>query len=132
MKKENKKVLDCMSKKTKEAREEARQILKKGILDMSIGRLIQMSECGLCGYIDFESETTMVQNSFNCIDYDEESDVITFIRKETDENCYCAVSFIVASIIEISGCEDADEPDKFLNINIKLDDDTTIEIQILY
>ena len=37
-------------------KEKAREILKNGILDMSIERLIQMSRYGLCGNIN-----TMVQ-----------------------------------------------------------------------
>lgn len=36
-----------MNKKNETSREQARQILKSGILDMSIARLIQMSGFGL-------------------------------------------------------------------------------------
>lgn len=118
--------------KNEATREQARQILKNGILDMSIARLIQMSNYGLHGFIEFESTTTMVQNPFNCILHDEESNVITFIAKETEEKCYGAVSFVIDAITEISGCEDSEKPDTVLNINISLDDDTAIRISVLY
>lgn len=115
-----------MSKATKE---QARQILRDGILHMSVERLIQMANFGLTGFFDFTSTATMIQNSFNFIDYDEESHVITFAAKEINENCYGAVSFNVDSINTISGVEDSDT---VMKINISLVDDTKITISILY
>lgn len=115
-----------MSKATKE---QARQILRDGILHMSVERLIQMANFGLTGFVDFTSTATMTQNSFNFIDYDEECHVITFAAKEINENCYGAVSFNVDSINTISGVEDSDT---VLKINISLVDDTEITISILY
>lgn len=110
-------------------KEQARQILRDGILHMSVERLIQMANFGLTGFVDFTSTATMTQNSFNFIDYDEESHVITFAAKEINENCYGAVSFNVDSINTISGVEDSDT---VLKINISLVDDTKITISILY
>lgn len=110
-------------------KEQARQILRDGILHMSVERLIQMANLGLTGFVDFTSTATMTQNSFNFIDYDEESHVITFAAKEINENCYGAVSFNVDSIKWIFGEEDTDT---VLKINISLVDDTKITISILY
>lgn len=59
-----------------------------------------MSNYGLCGFVDFESTTTIVQNSFNNISYDEESNVITFTVSESEEKCYSAVSFVIDAITE--------------------------------
>lgn len=118
--------------KNDSTREEARQILKDGICNMSIGKLIQMSLLGLSGFVEIKNTITMAQNSFNYIAYDEESNVITFILRETEEKCYGAVSFVIDAITEISGCEDVDNPEEYLNVNISLDDATEIKIKILY
>ena len=120
-----------MSKATKE---QARQILRDGILHMSVERLIQMANFGLTGFVDVTNingtnTTVMIQNSFNCIDYDEQSHVITFAAKEINENCYGAVSFNVDSIKWILGEEDTDTA---LKIIILLETDTEITISILY
>lgn len=115
-----------MSKATKE---QARQILRDGILHMSVERLIQMSKFGLTGFVDTKNETVIVQNSFNRMYYDEENHVITFGATETDGKCYGAVSFNVDNIKEISGKE---ESDTVLKINISLVDDTEITVSVLY
>ena len=119
-----------MSKK-ETTREEARQILKNGILDMSVERLIQMSELGLIGNIALSNEVTFINNLFNHINYDEESNVITFSVGEAQGN-YGAISFSVGAITDISGCENAENPDEWLNINIKLKNDTDVLIKVLY
>ena len=121
-----------MDKNNGLTREQARQILKNGILDMSVARLIQMANFGLMGNISLSHELYVVKNAFNHIEYDEENDIITFSVKESQADDYGAISFFVDSIVEISGCEDAHYPDEYLNINIKMEDDTTIEIRVLY
>ena len=88
-----------------------------------------MANFGLTGFVDFTSTATMTQNSFNFIDYDEESHVITFAAKEINENCYGAVSFNVDSIKWIFGEEDTDT---VLKINILLETDTEFTISIQY
>lgn len=120
-----------MSNKNEATREQARDILKKGIMDMSIPRLIQMSNYGLMGNIELSNESVCVQNVFNRIGYDEENDCMTFIVEEC-ESPYGTVSFFIGSIVDISGCEDVDNPEEYLNINIQLDDETTIKINVLY
>lgn len=121
-----------MSKKKEPTREDARQILRKGILDMSIGRLIQMSHYGLMGNIILSNNDVFVQNVFNRIDYNEEKDIITFSIEEGESVLYGSVSFKIDSIVNISGCDNADNPEDYLNINIELKNDTTIKIKVLY
>lgn len=121
-----------MNKKNEATREQARQIHKNGILDMSIARLIQMSQFGLMGNIVLSNGVVSVENVFNRIGYDDESKVITFSVEEAQSSCYGAISFSIDAISEISGCEDKEDPDEYLNVNIKLNDGMTIDIKILY
>lgn len=121
-----------MSMRNETSREQARQILKSGIMDMSIARLIQMSEFGLKGNVVLSNEVISVENVFNRINYDDESDVITFSVEEAQKSCYGLISFSVSAIEEISGCEDEKNPDEYLNVNIRLQDNTTITLKILY
>lgn len=81
-------------------REQARQILKKGICDMSISRLIQLSHYGLMGNIALSNETVSVDNVFNRIKYDEENSVITFSVEES-QGSYGEISFLVDAIVDI-------------------------------
>ena len=120
-----------MGKKNGVTREDARQILKNGILDMSIARLIQMPNYGLKGNVVLSNEVVSVENVFNRINYDKESNVITFSVEES-QGSYGEISFLVDAIVDISGCEDKENPEEYLNVNIKLDNDTTIDIRILY
>lgn len=124
-----------MDKKNEATREQARQILKEGICNISIARLIQMSQFGLKGNMVLSNETVSVENVFNHIGYDEENNVITFSVEES-QGSYGAISFSVAAITEISGCEDEENPEEnpeeYLDVNIKLEDDITIHIRILY
>lgn len=56
-----------MFMKNEVTKEKARQILKKGILDISVASLIQMSHFGLMGNIVLLNETFSIENVFNCI-----------------------------------------------------------------
>lgn len=40
--------------------------------------------------------------------------------------------FSVGAITEISGCEDEECPEEFLNVNIKLEDGITVRLRVLY
>lgn len=120
-----------MSKKPKATREEARQILKKGILDMSVARLIQMSHFGLMGNIEVHNGIALVENAFNRISYDEESIIITFSVEESQAS-YGKISFSVNAILDISGCEDKEKPEEYLHVKIKLENRTNVDIKILY
>lgn len=117
--------------KNEVTREESRQILKKGILDMNVARLIQMSHFGLMGNIVLPNKILSVENVFNRISYEEKSNVITFLVEESQVN-YGAISLLVDAITEISGCENKENPEEYLDVNIKLDDDTTVIIKVLY
>lgn len=120
-----------MSEKREATREQARQILKDGICNMSIARLIQMSQFGLMGNVILSNRKVSVKNVFNRINYNEESDVITFSVEES-QGSYGAISFSVGAITEISGCEDKENPEEYLNVNIKMEDGMTVDIKILY
>lgn len=72
-----------------------------------------------------------MENVFNRIKYDEENNIITFSVEEL-QGSYSSISFSVGAIIDIPGCEDKENPDEYLNVNIKLENDTTIGIRILY
>lgn len=112
-------------------REQARQILKNGICDMSVVRLIQMSRYGLMGNIVLSNEMVSVENVFNRISYNEDDNVITFSVEES-QGSYGSVSFSVDSVTEITGCEDKENPEEYLNVNIKLNDGMNISVKILY
>lgn len=120
-----------MSKKPKATREEARQILKKGILDMSVARLIQMSRFGLMGNITLSNKVAFAENVFNRISYDEKNNIITFSVEESQAR-YGEISFSIDAIIDISGCEDKENPEEYLHVNIKLKNRMDVDIKILY
>ena len=121
-----------MSIKNEYTREQAREILKNGILDMNIARLIQMAEFGLMGTISLSTKYVEASNAFNHIEYDDECEIMTFLIEESRGCNYGEISFSIDLIAEISGCEDEEKPDEYLNINIKLEDDTEINIRVLY
>lgn len=120
-------------KKREATREDARRILRDGILDMNVARLIQMAQFGLAGNIELRNKIMLADNAFNHIDFHEENGCITFsIVKTNADYCYGSISFLVDAIVDISGCDDKDNPDEYLNVNIKLQDDTTIALKIAY
>lgn len=123
-----------MSKKREATREDARRILRNGILDMNVARLIQMSQFGLIGNVELHNGFALVNNIFNRIEFEEDTRCITFSVREIDmgENNYGSISFCVDSILDISGCDDKDNPEEYLNVNIRLQDNTRITIKILY
>lgn len=99
---------------------------------MNTARLIQMSQFGLMGNIILSNKIAFVKNVFNRISYDEESNIITFSAKESQSSSYGAISFSVDAVIDISGCENEENPEEYLNVNIKLENKTNISIKILY
>lgn len=123
-----------MSKKDNATREDARRILRDGILDMSVARLIQMSKFGLMGNITLHNGFVLVNNVFNHIDFNENTRYITFLVKEADmgDNNYGSISFVIDSITDILSCDVKDNPDKSLYVNIRLHDNTDIKLKILY
>lgn len=120
-----------MSNKNEATRMQARQILKDGILDMNVERLIQLSQFGFMGNITYSNEIMSVKNGFNSIEYDEEHQTMTFSVQEMMGK-YGEISFSIDEITDISGCEDKDDPEEYLNINIKFFDGSSIIIVLLY
>ena len=122
-----------MSEKREATREDARRILRDGILDMNVTRLIQMAQFGLAGNIKLRNKIMLADNAFNHIDFHEENGCITFsVVKTNADYCYGSISFLVDAIVDISGCDDKDNPDEYLNVNIILQGDTTIVLKIAY
>lgn len=122
-----------MSEKREATREDARRILRNGILDMSVERLIQMTHYGLIGNVELRNQYLMVDNAFNHMNFYEENGCINFsVVEENAGSCYGSISFLVKDITHISGCDDKDNPDEYLNVNIKLENETAIILKILY
>ena len=129
-----------MSNKNEATREQARQILKNGILDMSVERLIQMTRYGLCGNVNTMVGICGTSHYFNKMGYigyikaenDEEQDLIEY-SYVTDEDDVIASTFIcVAEIEDISGCVSEDNTEDVLDINIFMADGTKIVINVIY
>lgn len=122
-----------MSKKREATREDARWILREGVLNMSVARLIQMTHYGLMGNVELRNQYLMVDNAFNHMNFCEENGCINFsVVEENAGFCYGSISFLVKDITYISGCDDKDNPDEYLNVNIRLQNDTTVTLKILY
>ena len=120
-----------MADKTEATREDARRILREGILDMSVGKLIQMADFGLIGNVFTTDGVSFTNNMFNHIEYDEEHNMIAFSIGES-EGQYGEISFFVDAITKISGCEDDENPDDYLHVDIKLENKTAVDIKIVY
>ena len=116
----------------------AREILKNGILDMSVERLIQMTQFGLCGNINTMVGICGTSHYFNKMDYiesenDDEQVLIGYSYVADNEDDVVASTFIcIAEIEDISGCINADNPDNVLDINIAMTDGTEITINVIY
>ena len=115
----------------KETRERAKRILKDGISNMSIERLIQMPQFGLMGNVVLSDGIVSIENVFNRISYNEESSIITLSAEES-RGSYGSISFSIDAVTDISGCEDKENPEEYLNVNIKLENGIEITIKILY
>ena len=127
-----------MAKKINEAtREKARRILKEGILDMSIDRLIQMVSFGLCGNISTMVGICGTSHYFNKMNYmeaenDEEQDLIEYYFIADNGDIIASTTICIGGIEEISGCVNEDDPDNLLDINILMEDGTEITINVIY
>ena len=125
-----------MANKNEATKEQAREILKNGVLDMSVVRLIQMTRYGLCGNISTLvglCATTHYFNRMNMIEpeNDEDQDVIEYSFGHEDD-VIAATSFCITEIEDISGSINEDRPDDVLDINIIMSDGTEIVINIIY
>lgn len=128
-----------MTNKNEATREQARQILKDGILDMSVEKLIQMTRYGLCGNISTMAGTCGTTHYFNRMCYikaenNEEQDLIeySFVSDNDEDDVIASTSVCVEEIEEISGCVSEDNPDDVLDVNVSLTDGTEITISVIY
>lgn len=122
--------------KNEDTREQARQILKNGILDMSVERLIQMVNFGLCGNVEVMTGLCGTSHYFNRMKYvkaenEEECDIINYYFEE-EEDIIASTTISIEQIEEISGCVNEDNPDNVLDINIVMADGSEITINIIY
>lgn len=123
--------------KNEDTREQARQILKNGILDMSIERLIQMTRYGLGGNINCMVGTCGSSHYFNHMKYvkadnEEEGSIINYSFMIEKEEIAASTTISIEHIEEISGCVNEDNPDGVLDINIVMADGLEITINIIY
>ena len=120
--------------KNEDTREQARQILKNGILDMSVERLIQMVNFGLCGNVEVMTGLCGTSHYFNRMEYvkaenEEECDIINYYF---EEDIIASTTISIEQIEEISGCVNEDNQDNVLDINIVMADGLGITINIIY
>ena len=92
--------------KNEDTREQARQILKNGILDMSVERLIQMVNFGLCGNVEVMTGLCGTSHYFNRMEYvktenEEECDIINYYFEE-EEDIIASTTISIEHIEEIS------------------------------
>lgn len=117
--------------------EQARQILKNGILDMSIERLIQMTRYGLGGNINCMAGTCGSSHYFNHMEYvkadnEEEGSIINYSFMIEEEDIIASTTISIEQIAAIYGCVNEDNPDNVLDINIVMTDGSGITINIIY
>ena len=122
--------------KNEDTREQARQILKNGILDMSVERLIQMVNFGLCGNVEVMTGLCGTSHYFTRMEYvkaenEEECDIINYYFEE-EEDIIASTTISIEQIEEISGCVNEDNQDNVLDINIVMADGLGITINIIY
>lgn len=123
--------------KNEDTRKQARQILKNGILDMSVERLIQMTRYGLGGNINCMAGTCGSSHYFNHMEYvkadnEEEGSIINYSFMIEKEEIAASTTISIEQIEEISGCVNEDNPDNVLDINIVMADGSEITINIIY
>ena len=123
--------------KNEDTREEARQILRNGILNgMCVEKLIQIADFGLIGNINYKIGTCGSSQYFTQTDYlkaenEEEQDVIAYSYVK-DEEVISSTFIAVDEIEEISGSVNEDNPDNVLDINIVMIDGSEITINVIY
>lgn len=133
---EKSKVIQFEKNEKDNGKEQARQILKKGILDMSVERLIQMVNFGLCGNVEVMTGLCGTSHYFNRMEYvktenEEECDIINYYFEE-EEDIITSTTISIEQIAVIFGCVNEDNPDNVLDINIVMTDDSAITINIIY
>lgn len=118
-------------------REQARQILKNGILNgMCVEKLIQMANFGLCGNVEVMTGLCGTSHYFNRMEYvkaenEEECDIINYYFEE-EEDIIASTTINIEQIAAIFGCVNEDNPDNVLDINIVMTDGSGITINIIY
>ena len=123
--------------KSEATMEQARQILKNGILDMSVERLIQMTRYGLGGNINCMVGTCGSSHYFNHMEYvkadnEEEGSIINYSFMIEKEEIAASTTINIEQIAAIFGCVNEDNPDNILDINIEMVNGAKITINVVY
>lgn len=131
------KVIQFERNEKNNGKEQARQILKDGILDMSIERLIQMTRYGLGGNINCMVGTCGSSHYFNHMEYvkadnEEEGSIINYSFMIEKEEIAASTTISIEQIAAIYGCVNEDNPNNVLDINIVMTDGSGITINIIY
>lgn len=117
--------------------QDARQILKNGIVNgMCVEKLIQMADLELCGNVEVMMNVCGTSNYFNCMEYinasnENECDIISLLYVN-DGIIVASTTIGIDQIGDIDGCENADNPDNVLDINIMMIDGTKVTINVIY
>lgn len=129
--------LKAVQREKSNDKEQAREILKNGILDMNIARLIQMTEFGLAGNINSVNGTNGTSHYFNRMKYvvaenEGEFDLINYFFTDKENIIIATTTISIDHIDNISGCVNKDNPDNVLDINIVMVDGAEITINVVY
>lgn len=122
--------------KRKGSGEEAREILRNGVLDMSVMRLTQIAELGLCGTITTMIGCAETIHYYNCMEYikaenKNEYNWIHFMFAANDK-VVASTKILIDEIEDISGSIDEENPESVLDVTIFLIDLTEIQVKIFY
>ena len=118
--------------------EEARKLLRDGVVnDMSVEKLIQMTEFGLIGKIKTTTGSTYNEQAFGQMDYlksesAEESDAIRYECVSADGYVAASTIIDIDEIVGINGAVNEDYPEDFLDILLLMKDESVVIISVKY
>ena len=124
--------------KNEDTMEQARQILKNGIVNgMCVEKLIQLADINaFVGNVEVMAGLCGTSNYFNHMEYvkannEEECDILSLLYAD-GENIIASTTLSTEEIEDIDGCVNADNPDNVLDINITMADGTQVTINLIY
>lgn len=119
-------------------KEDVRETFRSGILnDMTVERLIQLTNFGLYGNVCVFTEINESNHYFNKMEHiladnDQAVDLLSYSFYAESGGLLANTSFTVHDIESIAGSINDDNPDNVLDINITLTDGTEITTNIFY
>ena len=118
--------------------EEARKTLRDSIVnDMTVEKLIQMTEMGLIGKIKTTTASTYNEQVFGQIAYlkaesSEESDAIRYECVSADGYVAASTIIDIDEIVGIHGAVNEGYPEDFLDILLLMADESVVTISVKY